>query len=201
MNIILNYSNYSFVVSGATKEYKEQLMALGGKYNPHLKTGPGYIFPNKKQQEVTDFVEKENNSLGHKDGLVNKDGVVNKDLLSIDKKDVLTIVKKNNTIKSPLLSTKSSISYPNRFVGSDGLQYQIIIETCPLPYIDQKVTVKVSDDSFDGVVSNVNDGSPINDITLTYEEEDIVKQTRVIIINGKWQIHGFIQNHELIFHV
>lgn len=195
MNIILNYSNYSFVVSGATKEYKEQLMALGGKYNPNLKTGPGYIFSNKKEQEVRDFIDNPTNKSLDSDMLSIKQNN-KKDILSIDS----PLIKKNTTIKSPLLSTKSSISYPNRFVGSDGLQYQIIIETCPLPYLNQKVTVKYNDNSFDGIVSNINDGSPINDIILTYQENEVDKQTRAIIINGKWQIYLLDVNHELIFH-
>ena len=73
MNITLNYTDKSFVISGSTKEFKEQLMALGGRYNPNLKTGPGYFFSNKKEQEVRDFVEEQNELLGHKDDLINKD--------------------------------------------------------------------------------------------------------------------------------
>jgi hypothetical protein len=190
MNITLNYKGKSFVVSGSTKEFKDQLMALGGKYNPHLTTGPGFIFFNKREneeQEVTDFVNNHNKSLNN-----------NGDLLTINKTiKSPSSSNKTETVRSPIPSTKSSINYPNRFIGSDGLSYQIIIETCPLPYLNQKVTVKYNDGGFDSTVSNINDGSPINDITLTYQEED--KQMRAIIENGKWQIHGFLQNHELIF--
>jgi hypothetical protein len=191
MNITLNYKGKSFVVSGSTKEFKDQLMSLGGKYNPHLTTGPGFIFFNKREneeQEVTDFVNNHNKSPNN-----------NEDLLSINNIKSL-ITNKTGIVRSPLPSTKSSINYPNRFVGSDGLSYQIIINTCPLPYLNQKVTVKYSDDSFDSTISDINEGSPINNIVLTYQEEDIVKQTRAIIMNGKWQIYQFIQNHELIFH-
>ena len=184
MNITLNYSDKSFVVSGTTKEFKTQLMALGGKYNPHLKTGPGYVFTNDKEQQVRDFID-------------------NPDKLPTENKDILSksfIIKPK--IKSPLQSTSSVLNYPNRFVGSDGLSYQIIILTCPLPYLNQKVTVKSSDNSFDAVVSSVNDSTNdvTNDIILTYEEDNIPKQTRAIILNGKWQIYLFDVNHELIFH-
>lgn len=199
MNITLNYSGKSFVVSGLTKEFKEQLMALGGRYNPHLTTGPGYIFSNKKEQEVTDFVEEQNKLLGHKDGLINKDIL----LINQTNKIVKSPIKTPSTvkmIKSPLPSTNSVLNYPNRFVGSDGLSYQIIIQTCPLPYVNQKVAVQYTDDGFDCIVSNINDGSPINDITLTYQENNIDKQTRALILNGKWQIYLLESNHELIFY-
>ena len=196
MNIIPNYSKFSFVVSGSTKEFKDELMALGGKYNPNLTTGPGYVFSNKKEEEVRNFINKHNESFGH-DILLPQNN--KKDVLSLNNK-LLT----NKTIKSPLPSMNSSINYPNRFVGSDGLSYQIIIETCPLPFLNQQVTVKYidSDNGFESTVSNINDGSPINDITLTYEEGEnyILRQTRAMIINGKWQIHLLESSHELIFH-
>ena len=182
-----NYTDKSFVISGSTKEFKEQLMALGGRYNPNLKTGPGFIFSNKKEQEVKDFINNKNSDNNSN----------NNDILSLDKN---VINKVNSKIKSPLPSTNSSFNYPNRFIGSDGLSYQIIITTCPLPYLDQKVTVKYSDSSFNSIVSNINDSSPVNDIILTYQENDTTKQTRAIILNGKWQVYLLDVDHELIFH-
>jgi len=187
-----NYTDKSFVVSGSTKEFKDQLMTLGGRYNPNLKTGPGYIFSNKKEQEVKDFINNKSSSS------------TDKDILSIDQDTTNKTNKINTTnkinMKSPLPSTSSSFNYPNRFIGSDGLSYQIIITTCPLPFLNQKVTVKYADSSFDCVVSNINDGSVINDIILTYQENDITKQTRAIILNTKWQLYLFDINHEIIFH-
>lgn len=213
MNITLNYTDKSFVVSGSTKEFKEQLMALGGRYNPHLKTGPGYIFSNKKEQEVTDFVENHNNSVSNDLSIIKpaKTITTNKssnDILLVDNqlnkpvKSSYNNNRVNNTIKSPLLSTSSSLKFPNRFVGSDNLSYQIIIETCPLPLLNQKITVKYTDvdNQFETSVSSINNGSPINDIILTYVEDSTDKQTRAVILNGKWQIYLMESNHELIFH-
>ena len=211
MNITLNYSDKSFVVSGSSKDFKEQLIALGGRYNPHLKTGPGYIFSNKKEQEVTDFIETHNNSVSNDLSIIKppKTITTNKssnDILLVDyqlNKPLKSSYNNriNNIIKSPLLSTSSSLNFPNRFVGSDNLSYQIIIETCPLPLLNQKVTVKYTDvdNQFESFVSSINDGSPINDIILTYVEDSTDKQTRAIILNGKWQIYLMESNHELIF--
>ncbi len=41
---IEDYSNWSFVVRGDTKDHKVQLKNLGGKWNPNLKGGAGWIF-------------------------------------------------------------------------------------------------------------------------------------------------------------
>ena len=198
MDITLDYSKFSFVVSGeATKEFKEQLMALGGKYNRNLTTGPGYIFPNKKEQEVRNFINKHNESFGA-DILLPRDN--SSDILTINK-TIKSPSTNNKTIKSSLPSTSSSIEYPNRFVSSNELLYQIIIETCPLPYITQKITVKSSEFNYDCIVSTINDGSPVNDIILTYIEDDTNKEARAIILKGRWQLFNAINEiHELIFH-
>lgn len=55
---INSYSDKSFKVSGDTKKYVEQLKKLGGKYNPYLKNGPGWIFSNKRLDEVKKFVDQ-----------------------------------------------------------------------------------------------------------------------------------------------
>lgn len=46
----------SLVVRGDTKQHKEELMQLGGKFVPGLKGGPGYIFPKSMRNEVTTFI-------------------------------------------------------------------------------------------------------------------------------------------------
>ena len=56
MNII-SYSEKSFVVTGETKENKEELKKLGGKWNSNLSCGGGWIFSNKSRTEVEKFIE------------------------------------------------------------------------------------------------------------------------------------------------
>ena len=54
---ITSYSERSFVVRGEeTKKYKEDLKKLGGRWNPRLKGGAGWIFSNKKEKAVNDFI-------------------------------------------------------------------------------------------------------------------------------------------------
>jgi hypothetical protein len=68
---IEDYSRYSFALYGeSTKNYKDQLKALGGKYNPNLKGKPGWIFSTICRENVEEFIynlspvpEKEHYSL------------------------------------------------------------------------------------------------------------------------------------------
>lgn len=60
---IVDYSANSFAIIGDTKEYKDGLKSLGGKYNPYLKINggnvPGWIFSNKHRDNVLAHVNGE----------------------------------------------------------------------------------------------------------------------------------------------
>lgn len=58
---IVEYTEKSFVVCGNTKEYKEELKELGGKWNLNLKVGPGWIFSNNNRDKVTTWISNINN--------------------------------------------------------------------------------------------------------------------------------------------
>jgi hypothetical protein len=51
-----DYSEKAIVVRGNTKEYKDQLKSLGGKFNANLRDGAGWIFPKKDEDKVLSFV-------------------------------------------------------------------------------------------------------------------------------------------------
>jgi len=51
------YSPKSFVVIGDTKPYKDQIKKLGGKWNPSLKCGAGWIFSNHHTEKVKTFIQ------------------------------------------------------------------------------------------------------------------------------------------------
>ncbi len=52
---IEEYTEKSIVVRGNTKDYKDALMELGGKWNPGLRNGAGWIFPKTKLSVVEDL--------------------------------------------------------------------------------------------------------------------------------------------------
>ena len=62
--IVENYSERAFAIFGDTKQFKDLLMSLGGKFNPSLK-GPndtkraGWIFPLKQKDDVVKKLDEE----------------------------------------------------------------------------------------------------------------------------------------------
>ena len=48
----IDYSEKAFAIVGETKEIKETLKSLGGRYNPHLTCGAGWIFPKSKEESI-----------------------------------------------------------------------------------------------------------------------------------------------------
>jgi len=54
---IVDYSEKAIAVVGDTKTIKEQLKQLGGRFNPKLSCGAGWVFPKSKLAEVQKFVE------------------------------------------------------------------------------------------------------------------------------------------------
>ena len=49
---LIDYSEKAIAIVGETTEIKDTLKSLGGRYNPHLSCGAGWIFSKKKEQEV-----------------------------------------------------------------------------------------------------------------------------------------------------
>lgn len=209
---ITNYSEKSVVVTGNTKEYKDQLKALGGKYNGNLKIGPGYIFSKnntEKVKEIKEFIDSVNNGtfkVATMEDNMNKLNTNNTNAPPIRsaytrKNDILA-----PEIKSPSKSFKSNpvmVNYPNQFTAGDDLVYQIIIQTCPLPVMGQKVTLKFGGKDYPYNVTKVKTLAPFDDIHITHEKllpDDPIMTSHAVIINGKWQIFCMQDAHELVFH-
>lgn len=57
-----DYSEKCIVVYGDTKVHKEKLKELGGKYNGNLSVGPGWVFSNKKREEIMKWKEESTSS-------------------------------------------------------------------------------------------------------------------------------------------
>jgi hypothetical protein len=55
-----DYSDKAIVVRGETKEHKEELKKLGGKYNANLRDGPGWIFSKKNEDKVLAYIASGN---------------------------------------------------------------------------------------------------------------------------------------------
>lgn len=55
---IIDYSEKAFAVVGNTKEIKDNLKRLGGRFNAKLSCGAGWIFSKTKLDEVKEFLKK-----------------------------------------------------------------------------------------------------------------------------------------------
>ena len=56
---IIEYSERSFAVVGDTKAVKDALKKMGGSFNRRLSCGAGWIFSNKKREEVERFINSD----------------------------------------------------------------------------------------------------------------------------------------------
>lgn len=56
---IINYSDKAIALVGETKTIKEQLKAIGGRFNARLTCGAGWIFPIKMREEVEALINGE----------------------------------------------------------------------------------------------------------------------------------------------
>lgn len=61
MLTIEDYSDKAIVLRGDTEEYKNDILKIKGKYNPLLKSGPGWIFPKNLKETVENFVKSVEN--------------------------------------------------------------------------------------------------------------------------------------------
>jgi hypothetical protein len=52
-----DYTDKSFVVQGKTHNYRVDLKTLGGKYNPNLEGGPGWVFELSRKKDIVNYIE------------------------------------------------------------------------------------------------------------------------------------------------
>lgn len=53
---IIDYSEKAIAVTGDTKQIKDTLRQMGGKFNARLSCGPGWVFSRRKEQELRAFL-------------------------------------------------------------------------------------------------------------------------------------------------
>lgn len=60
--VLEEYSDKSVVVRGEdTKSHSKSLSELGGRWNPNLKGGGGWIFSNKNKSKVQEYIDEQSN--------------------------------------------------------------------------------------------------------------------------------------------
>ena len=104
--LVQDYSEKSFVLRGEeTKEYKDQIITLGGKWNSKLSGGGGWIFSNKQKDKVKNWLDDETskNSIETSKNLIetSKKSIetsIDSDMNRIEKKldKIISLLEKNN---------------------------------------------------------------------------------------------------------
>ena len=79
---IEDYTDKSFVVFGETKNFKDILKELGGKFNSNLKVGPGWIFSKANKEKVENWMKSTTNTQTFPNHLITKSSSSNKKNLS-----------------------------------------------------------------------------------------------------------------------
>jgi hypothetical protein len=98
----------------------------------------------------------------------------------------------------------ATVAYPNLFTAADGLTYQIIIYTVPLPTVGQRMTLTINVDPETVVEYTVRSiekqTPPFDTITIGPVEGDAPEVSRAVLVNGVWKIEGMQIPHTLTFH-
>lgn len=121
---IVNYSEKAIAVFGNTKDIKDHLAALGGKFNPSLKQNdervPGWVFPTSKKEEVRKIITSfSQGTLGEPPKKVEKISTVSStETFTISKEMFLALVTRIEKLEAELEISKkiieklSSIEHP-----------------------------------------------------------------------------------------
>lgn len=100
------------------------------------------------------------------------------------------------------------VNFPNMFTAADGLTYQILLYTVPVPLVHQPMQLKIGTSTLDyTVLRYAKEGGPIDDILVmpvpkkdeTTDTNAVTAPSRAVIINGKWQIFGLTDEHTITF--
>lgn len=173
-----NYSDKSFIVYGSgTKDLKQYLSNLGGKYNgrlasrpPNFPGGGAWIYPMGKRQEVENFVN--NVTSGN--------------------------LKFNNGTLVSSQVPESGINLPYSIVPlKNESKYQRVNWSVFKPKEGMTAIIKVNGAApLEGTVTSTETH---NDIVDTVYITIPSGATKLVICNGKWQVWGYMAEHNIFF--
>lgn len=220
--LLVDYSPLSVVIyTGKNKEYDEKLKEMGGKKgtnfakyeNDHFDIG--FVFSKKtyekNQEDFDEFIDAVNNGIYQQ-----KTKSPKKPLMKIDKEKLLSATKPAMTadditkklaankiptlsnlkgVKEKLESTDTLLNFPNKFVGSDNNEYQIVVYTIMIPRVGQKCKIIKDDENDNLMVKNVD----LENGILKLESEDGEFSRKAFLINGKWRNVGTDDNETVTF--
>lgn len=215
------YSEKSIAVFGNYSPWANDLLRLGGRPNANLRGRPGYIFGLKSAQAVVDFVNQANAgqvmpTVGAVVARPVMLGPVATPAPMVARTAVAPALSPRTAVLqatqaapayvaaplrpavqpvAQLPGTATTVNYPNLFTAADGLTYQIMVITVPLPEAGQRVHLAVGDVQIPYHISEVEKAYS----ALMLKDGTDTELSRIVIIGDKWQICGFDDAHEILF--
>jgi hypothetical protein len=218
------YSDQSFAVRGGlTRNYTAQLKKLGGKYNPNLRGGPGWIFSNRARADADQLVNainsgqippsapsptySPNRGRGFPPQGVAAQGVASQGVqgatsqfrqLAINTPSPATAAPSGPPSPSPI--TLPTIT-PVQQMGVPTLQnYQTVTYTVIKPQVGMLVNINVRGCTLSYQVVTIEDHAGI--IDGAYIRQQNIPNgplSKLVITNGQWQVLGMIESHTVNF--
>lgn len=176
---VIDYSDKSFVVYGElTRNYKDALKTLGGRFSKNLtiggKSASGWVFGLKNKEKVMNFVMSVNERTGGHDG-----------------HNIPSMIPSMSNIGLPVVA-------PPVVAPTNTSTYQFVKFKIYCPRERQNVRLNTGGKVVHGVVTKTESHNRDGVIDTVYI--DFNGQTSLgVICRSKWQIFGYFADHSVFF--
>jgi hypothetical protein len=175
------YSDKSVVLRSSKQwglDHKDQLQALGGKFNGRLQGGAGWIFPTSRQEEVKVYLQT---------------GQVQPRTTQPSRFKSRQYAPQTAAPIAPL----TTVPPPQALTQAVAVPTQTITYTVPKPAVDMKVSVRANggEGEYKVTAAPPKADGRVDEIQLTGGGQTVT----AVLVNGHWQIYGWFIPHELVF--
>lgn len=173
------YSDKSVVLRSSKQwglDHKEQLRALGGKFNFSLQGGAGWIFPVSRQEDVRVFLQT---------------GEVQQRAIRPTRREYAP------RVQTAPIAPLATVPPPQTLTQATAVPTQTITYTVPKPAVEMKASVRANGGETEYKVTAATpkaDGR-VDEIQLMGGGQTVT----AVLVNGHWQIYGWFVPHELVF--
>jgi len=190
--VIVPYSEKSFLVQGElTRTYQGNLEKMYGSWNTTLK---GYIFSNKHMDPVTTFVTAAN---AGQVAPVAREPRAPRAAYGNQAASPHSMSAMAHSLPKP--PTLRPIAPPPGLKMMNGVTYQNITYSVPMPKVGMKAAVKMGDAILEYGVYSIEPGLGDDIVLARPDESGETSFSRAVIINGKWQFYGYPGEHTITF--
>lgn len=163
---IIEYSERAFAVVGDTKAVKDALKKMGGSFNSKLSCGAGWIFSNKKREEVEKFIasgevteavrkDRKEQTKGGEQFVAWLDEFLAQDGVNEDRKDYVGAIKLHDhfyLLEKPSIETKFCFH-------DEGPDYERYKDLCSAESKMAKYFKAKNLQEFDGKIDHIQKGN------------------------------------------